>query len=72
MSQELPRAPRRPALGIDEVVGQHGHRRERVTHVRLLKIAADNSASAASRTRSRSAGHNSGAPMPQSAFMTRR
>jgi hypothetical protein len=41
MSQELPRAPRRPALGIDEVVGQHGHRRERVTHVRLLKIAAE-------------------------------
>jgi hypothetical protein len=29
-------APRRPALGIDEVVGQHGHRGERVTHVRLV------------------------------------
>jgi signal transduction histidine kinase len=39
--QELLRAPRRPALGIDQVVRQHGRAGDRVTHLRLVQIAAE-------------------------------
>ena len=39
--QELLRAPRRPALRIDEVVRQHGRGGDRVTDLRLVQIAAE-------------------------------
>jgi hypothetical protein len=57
---------------IDAVVGELRHRGERVTHVRLVKLAAEQQRVAGPPDAFCSAAHNAGAPMRWSVFMTRR